>query len=265
MTYPVSVQICTLNEEENIRGCLTGIAANDPEEIVVIDGGSNDRTVKIAQEFGARVLTPGKLGLGPSRRLGYLSSTAKYTAFVDADDRLTNTWLETMVKELEAGDYSALQSSLRAVNEGTWWSKGWNEYFIESVKPIADSKIVGRPALFRTHALQSDPSDLISLDEDTHLSRRFELQGLRQGIGTAIAHRRVEQSWHENKNKWISYGKGYKGFVQEHPDRKSSILLHMFVTIPLTRGFAPLKRGKLTQPAFAALMSASILKGYWEC
>ena len=97
MTYPVSVQICTLNEEENIRDCLTGIAANDPEEIVVIDGGSNDRTVKIAQEFGARVLTPGKLGLGPSRRLGYLSSTAKYTAFVDADDRLTNTLLETMV------------------------------------------------------------------------------------------------------------------------------------------------------------------------
>lgn len=263
MTWPVSVQVCTLNEEGNIRDCLISIAANEPEEIVVIDGGSSDRTVDIAREFGAHVLTPGRLGLGPSRRLGYLSSTAKYTAFVDADDRLSATWLETMVTELEAGAYSGLQSSLRAVDEGTWWSKGWNEYFIESVKPTPDTNMVGRPALFLTQALHSDQSELISLDEDTHLSRRFELQGLRQGIGTAIAHRRVEQTWQENKVKWISYGKGYKGFVNEHPDRRSNILRHMFVTIPISRGFAPVTRGKVTQPAFTTLMSASILKGYW--
>jgi glycosyltransferase involved in cell wall biosynthesis len=264
MPWPVSVQICTLNEEANIGACLETVAANDPQEIVVIDGGSRDRTVEIAEGFGARILAPGRLGLGPSRRLGYQSTSCDYTAFVDADDRLSPDWLATMVRELEAGGYSALQSSLRAVDDGSWWSRGWNQYFIESVRPTADTTMVGRPALFVTAALQADDSELISLDEDTHLSRRFELQGLRQGIGTAIAYRHVEQSWDENTRKWRSYGRGYRGFVAEHPERRTALLKHMAFTIPIARSWRPVLRGYLDQPAFAALMTASVVAGWLQ-
>jgi glycosyltransferase involved in cell wall biosynthesis len=262
VTYPVSVQICTLNEERNIGDCLESVLANDPEEVVIIDGGSSDRTVEIAQQMGARVMAPGRLGLGPSRRLGYLSSASKYTAFVDADDRLEADWLATMVRELEAGGYSALQSSLRAADTGTWWSRGWNQYFIESVRPTADTTMVGRPALFVTAALQSDDAELISLDEDTHLSRRFELQGLRQGIGTAIAFRHCEETLDENLRKWQSYGRGYRGFVREHPDRRNAILRHMLFTVPVARSWRPVLRGQITQPAFGVLMAANIAGGW---
>ena len=262
MPRSVSVQICTLNEERNIGECLESVRANDPEEIVVIDGGSTDRTVEIAEAMGARVMAPGRLGLGPSRQLGYMSTSARYTAFVDADDRIEPDWLATMIRELEAGDYAALQSSLRAVETGSWWSAGWNQYFIESVKPTADTTIVGRPALFLTQALQSDSSELTSLDEDTHLSRRFELQGLRQGIGAAIAYRHVEQTRVENFRKWQSYGRGYRGFVQIHPDRRSAILRHMLFTVPIARSWRPVLRGQLTQPAFGVTMSANILRGW---
>lgn len=264
MSQPVSVQICTLNEEANIGACLETVVACDPEEIVVIDGGSRDRTVAIAEGFGARVLAPGRLGLGPSRRLGYLSTTCRYTAFVDADDRLSPDWMATMVRELEAGGYAALQSSLRAVDDGSWWSRGWNQYFIESVRPTADTAMVGRPALFRTSALQSDDAELVSLDEDTHLSRRFELQGLRQGIGTALAYRRVEQTWDQNSRKWRSYGRGYRGFVAEHPERRTALLRHMAFTIPIARSWRPMLRGHLDQPAFAALMAINVMAGWLQ-
>ncbi len=74
---------------------------------------------------------------------------------MDADDRLGPDWLETMIRELEAGGYSALQSSLRAVRvRQLVESTGWNQYFIESVRPTADTTMVGRPALFVTAALQ---------------------------------------------------------------------------------------------------------------
>lgn len=262
MPLPVSVQICTLNEERNIGDCLATVVANDPEEIIVIDGGSSDGTVAIAEKAGARVLTPGRLGLGPSRRLGYMSTTCRYSAFVDADDRLAPDWLPTMVRELEAGGYSALQSSLRAVRTGSWWSEGWDQYFIESVRPTADTTMVGRPALFVTADLQSDPSELISLDEDTHLSRRFELLGLRQGIGTAVAYRHVEETAHENFRKWRSYGRGYRGFVSEHPDRRAAIVRHMLFTVPLARSWRPVLRGKVTQPAFSMLMASQITAGW---
>jgi glycosyltransferase involved in cell wall biosynthesis len=261
---PVSVQICTLNEEENIGECLETVLANDPEEMVVIDGGSTDRTVEIAESLGARVLAPGRLGLGPSRQLGWRSTACCYTAFVDADDRLPSDWLATMVSELEAGGYTALQSSLRAIETDSWWTSGWNQYFIESVKPTAETTMVGRPALFVTAELLREDEDLISLDEDTHLSRRFELRGLRQGIGTAVAYRHVEETWSENSRKWESYGRGYRGFVAEHPERRVSILRHMLWTIPVERSVGPLIRGKVRQPAFGLAMSVSILRGWFS-
>lgn len=264
MTNPVSVQICTLNEEANIGDCLASVAANNPEEILVIDGGSGDRTVAIAESFGARVLAPGRLGLGPSRQLGFMSTHSKFTAFVDADDRIGPTWLTEMISELEAGRYAALQSQLRAVQTGSWWTSGWNQYFIESVRPAADTTMVGRPAVFVTSFLQEEAAALTSLDEDTHLSRRFELRGLRQGIGHAVAYRHVEQTWAENSKKWQSYGRGYRGFVAEHPERRNAILKHMLVTVPLTRSIRPVLRGAIRQPAFGALMGASIVQGWLQ-
>ena len=264
MPRPVSVQICTLNEEQHIGACLESVLANDPEEVVVIDGGSTDRTVEIAKSVNARVLTPGRLGLGPSRQLGYRSTSSRYTAFVDADDRLGPDWLNTMICELEQGGYAALQSSLRAVQTGSWWAKGWDQYFIESVRPTADTNMVGRPALFITEELQRDDTDLTSLDEDTHLSRRFELRGLRQGIGTAVAFRHVEQTAAENFRKWESYGRGYRGFVAEHPERRSAIVRHMLWTVPIARSFRPVTRGQVTQPVFNVLMAASIGRGWLD-
>lgn len=260
----VSVQICTLNEAANIKDCITQVLANNPTEVVVIDGGSTDQTVAIAEGLGAKVLSPGRLGLGPSRRLGYLQATTKYVAFVDADDRLPPDWLDSMVQELESGGYSALQSCLRVPAPASWWAKGWNQYFIESVRPIADTNMVGRPAVFVTADLQADSTEFASLDEDTHMSRNFELRGLRQGIGEAFAYRYVEETWAENSRKWQSYGRGYRGFVAEHPERKRAILKHMLVTIPLVRGWRPVGRGALTQPVFAALMAGSIIRGWYK-
>lgn len=53
MRQKVSAAIITLNEEKNLPRCLQGLTWVD--EIVVVDAGSTDRTVEIAQQAGARV------------------------------------------------------------------------------------------------------------------------------------------------------------------------------------------------------------------
>ena len=55
-TSKVVAIVGEVNEEGNIEECLETVVANDPEEIVVIDGGSTDRTVEIARAIKARVL-----------------------------------------------------------------------------------------------------------------------------------------------------------------------------------------------------------------
>ena len=262
MSLPVSVQVCTLNEEANIRDCLALIQANDPEEIVVIDGGSTDRTVDIAAEIGARILRPGRLGLGPSRQLGWNSTDYPYVAFVDADDRIPEGWLAQMLAEAIQGEYAALQSSLRAIDAGKWLSRGWNQYFIESIRPAEYTTMVGRPAIFLTEALKEEMTPMPSLDEDTHLSRRFQERELKQGIANVVSYRHVETTLAENWQKWKSYGRGYRGFLGEHPDRTVAIWRHMIWTVPVVRTRAPIGRGHWTQPLFGALMSSAILAGF---
>jgi glycosyltransferase involved in cell wall biosynthesis len=262
MPLPVSVQIITLNEEANIAACIDAVLLNDPAEIVVIDGGSSDRTVEIAEARGARVIAPGRLGRGASRTLGYHSTEQPYTAMVDADDRIAPDWLPRMLEELTAGGYAALQSSLRTVSEGTFWERGWNEYFVESVRPVADTIMVGHPALYVTADLQAARDDIGHDHEDTQLSVDFQARGLRQGIGTALSYRVVPTDRDENLHKWRMYGKGYRDFVARHPDRRTAILKHMVVTIPIVRGWRPVLRGKLEQPVFGALMSGAIIYGY---
>lgn len=52
---PISVLILTKNEELNLPRCLESVAWSD--DIVVLDDGSSDRTVDIAREHGARVIS----------------------------------------------------------------------------------------------------------------------------------------------------------------------------------------------------------------
>lgn len=259
---PVSVQIITLNEEEHIAQCLDSVMRNNPAEVVVIDGGSQDRTVEIATSRGAVVLTPGRLGRGASRILGYESTSYPYVAMVDADDRLDPDWLQTSLKELQAGKYAALQSSLRTEARRNFWEKGWNEYFIESIKPSSDVVMVGHPAIYLRDALMAARRDVGNDHEDTQLSIDFQSKGFRQGIGTAISHRVVPLEAAENFRKWVAYGRGYRDLVAKHPDRRPAIRRHIFVTIPLVRGWSPVRRGKLLQPLFCFLMAGAIVVGF---
>lgn len=262
MTLPVSVQICTLNEEANIAECLDAVLANDPEDVVVIDAGSDDGTAQIAESMGARVIRAGRIGLARQRRLGYQGSPCEYTAFVDADDRLSSDWLAVMLRELKDGDYAALQSCLRVPSSGNWWSESWNEYFIETVQPAADTIMVGRPALFRTDALMGITGEPGMIIEDTEMSRDFQQRGLRQGVGTAVSYRLCPETLTENFAKWRSYGRGYRHFVSDNPDRRNAIVKHMFVTVPVERTWRPLLRGHLGQPVFGLFMAANYAAGW---
>ena len=262
VSWPVSVQICTLNEAANIVDCLAAVQANDPDDVLVIDGGSTDGTPDLVRDAGARLLEAGPIGLARQRRLGYLDSPCPYTAFVDADDRLGADWLGTMLTELQAGGYSALQGCLRAAEPTSWWEHGWNEYLAASIRPVPDTIMVGRPALFRTDSLLGISSTEGILVEDTEMSKDFQDRGLRQGIGTAVSYRRCPSTMTENLSKWRGYGRGYREFARKHPDRQGALIKHMLFTVPVARSWPPVLRGKPTQPVFGLLMGTSMAIGW---
>ncbi len=84
----ISAIIITKNEEANIRECLESLTWVD--EIVVVDGGSTDRTAEICRELKVRIYEHGDWpGFGPQKNRALAYATGDWVFSVDADERVT--------------------------------------------------------------------------------------------------------------------------------------------------------------------------------
>lgn len=100
MKIPVSVIIPVYNEEKNIQGCLESVAW--AEEIIVVDGGSSDRTVEIARKFTHRILQTDNAPAETQRLKGLGEASAPWFFLLDADERVSEPLagqIEKAVKE----------------------------------------------------------------------------------------------------------------------------------------------------------------------
>jgi len=83
----LSVIIPTLHEEASLTGLLDHLKQAGPHEIIVADGGSNDRTVEIATQAGVRVISAPK---GRATQMNAAATTATggfLLFFLHADTR----------------------------------------------------------------------------------------------------------------------------------------------------------------------------------
>ena len=87
MTRPrLSVVVIALNEEDRIRDCLASVAWAD--EIVVIDGGSEDKTVALAREFTDHVIIRAWQGFAAQKNFGVDRATGEWILSLDADEQV---------------------------------------------------------------------------------------------------------------------------------------------------------------------------------
>src|SRR5689334_5169262 len=84
----LAVIVITHNEEANIADCLASVAF--ASEIVVVDSGSADRTVELAQAAGAKVVrTSDWPGFGAQKSRALAQATRPWVLSIDADERVT--------------------------------------------------------------------------------------------------------------------------------------------------------------------------------
>lgn len=97
MAAPVSCYIRTQNEAARI-GEVIAAALAVADEVVVVDCGSTDATVAIAEAAGARVLHQPWLGNGGQKRFGEAACRHDWLLDLDADEVLS----ETLANEIAA-------------------------------------------------------------------------------------------------------------------------------------------------------------------
>jgi len=104
--YDLSFIIPALNEQDSLPHVLKSIEEHTPEqlsyEIIVVDNGSTDDTVKLAKRHHAKVFVDPSLTIGGLRNLGVSHASAAILVFLDADILLTNQWKKNIPAVLEA-------------------------------------------------------------------------------------------------------------------------------------------------------------------
>lgn len=92
----------TYNEEENIEACLRSIfSQNYPKdrfEVLVIDGGSTDKTLQIAGQYPVIIRYNKKRVTSNAKRMGVLVASGEFVVLLDADSELVGkNWIKSVL------------------------------------------------------------------------------------------------------------------------------------------------------------------------
>lgn len=121
----VSLLIITLNEERNIARCIKSALWAD--DIVVLDSGSTDRTVQIAQSMGARVFNEDWRGYGPQKQRAVELANYDWVLSLDADEELSPS-LSREIQELFSSnkikDFDGYTMARKTFHLGRWIMHG---------------------------------------------------------------------------------------------------------------------------------------------
>ncbi|MBL7661130.1 glycosyltransferase family 2 protein [bacterium] len=94
----ISAFIITFNEERYLEACIQSVSFCD--EIIVIDSFSQDRTVEIAKQLGAKVFTRAWPGYRAQKAFGLEQCENEWVLNIDADERVTPELKENILSAL---------------------------------------------------------------------------------------------------------------------------------------------------------------------
>ncbi|TYK65756.1 glycosyltransferase [Colwellia echini] len=107
----VSFIIPAFNEANMIVDTLTQLHKFAPKvgyEIIIVDNGSTDNTIELAQHFGDTVISCAQGTIAAVRNFGVQVSTGRILVFIDADVKLTQQWQDNINNTIENIDKNPL-------------------------------------------------------------------------------------------------------------------------------------------------------------
>ncbi|MGH9013634.1 MAG: glycosyltransferase family 2 protein [Acidimicrobiia bacterium] len=190
-----SIIIRTKNEERGIAATLDGVFAQSvpPHEVIVVDSGSVDRTLAIAQRYPVRVvhLPPQQWGYGRALNVGAAAATGEILVCLSAHCPAASIdWLASLLRHFddptvagvwgpgirpgrplpqpeppsrqEPGSYDPHNRLWGLSNGNSALRRSlWQEFAFDEALPAAEDKAWGREALARGYCIVHDPAAVV--------------------------------------------------------------------------------------------------------
>ncbi|HEY0257037.1 MAG TPA: glycosyltransferase family A protein [Candidatus Methylacidiphilales bacterium] len=223
----VSVIIPNYNREALIGETIANLIGQTapPDEIIVVDDGSTDQSVKVIQSFGAKVklLRQANQGPGAARNAGLRMASGDFIQFQDSDDLFSLNKLEAQAKlldqsgadiafgpwvkvKLEAGravfENQVLQQKMPPARLplACWWLRGWSTVFqsllfrrsfLDKIGFYRTDLMLGEDGELFFRALTCSPT-VAFCGEALTLYRLHEINKLTQNEGTSHSRRIID-------------------------------------------------------------------------
>ena len=250
----LSVVVLTKNSERTIERCLKGLMESSikPRTIIIVDGGSTDRTLDIVRKYSSvlniKVLQDRGGGLAIARDIGWRSTNTKYVAMIDSDVVVNRDFFNRAIELLEKDStLGAIGAKLKPICEekgilSKFQEKNlaihlhWNEPPYPSTVPAVHTACT----VFRRKAIEEaggfDPYFRLA-KEDSDISFKLRKRGYKLSyIDLFSLHMETgKRFWSIN----FRYGRSYPYISRKHPDesklwtKKNVILTISFFIIPL--------------------------------
>jgi len=125
MASKISAVIITKNEEENILRCISALQSIT-DEIILVDSGSTDKTIEIAEKLGVRIIETEWRGYAQTKNLGNKEASHEFILSIDADEEVSNELKSSILAAKKSG-LKGTYSFNRLTNYlGTWVKhSGW--------------------------------------------------------------------------------------------------------------------------------------------
>ena len=165
----VTILLLTLNEEEALPLTLASLAKLNPppDEIVLVDGGSTDATLALAEEAGLRAISAPAKGRGAQINFGVEQANSEIICVLHADSQLPTDGV-AVIRETMAEPKTALASFMPrlAGKSGTRWGSTFHNWIKTWYAPLLTRPLLffkGVRLLFGDHAMFFRRADFLTI------------------------------------------------------------------------------------------------------
>jgi glycosyltransferase involved in cell wall biosynthesis len=224
---PISILILTLNEADNLPGCLSALSWCD--DIVVLDSGSTDNTCMIAEKFGARIYSRDFDNFANQRNFGLEKTDLKHewVLHLDADEIITEDLLHEIKSKIHEERFDAYRIPCKMI----FWGK-WLRY--SGMYPTFQVRLT-RNRGFRFKQMGHGQKEDIDLERIGTLENPYLHYSFSKGIGEWFEkHNRYAEHEAEETIRQIRYGNvDWKSLISRDAYKRRMALKQFSYRLPI--------------------------------